>query len=501
MKLIKITNEGSKYVEKARRRGEKDLQMLVSKNLKTVFNTNFAGMEAWIDFSNTSINHKGRKPIDGRIDGVGLTDKGALVLLEFKERESKHILSQTLTYGCWALFKPESVKKYVEFQKEKGILNKNLEFDVNYKPKLIMIAESYDIFDHAVASMIRDDVEVYFKAYELFGEKNQRMLHIFDAAEMPWVYNKVKFSRGNKSYLPSDNIGSLDGFYLEENEVLVAAKQTKVNNLPLALETILYKHGKKLFMVDEILKPFTLKKDITQLVGVENNGRASFIFHSDSKEDMLEEYLDLAKWTAKRLTKINGKEINKKRKDHMLVPVYSRNLTQKEKDDIQDFEMEHLHNSNKENNHYIYRPRWLSAFKNEEDYYLFSGKPTLHSKLHTYPGISNVYSLDYYTREFEDKTMVSVFNELRKTITDIAKESEERMYAKRGISYKCPKKFIEIQPRKKFISVKLYGNVSSESLPEHMKILEDNRFRIYNTQDIKDSLWVIKEAYEASKNE
>lgn len=311
MKLIKVSTSGTEYIPRDRfNRGEKGLQMLVSKNLKTVFNTNLVGNEVWINFGKKSIRRPNFKKIDGRIDSLGVTDKGVPVIIEFKERKGKNILNQVLSYSTWMLYKQDSVEKYFKFQAKKGAFDPYIAPNFDYKPKIIMVAEDYNIHDLTAASMIRDDVEISYKKYELFTTRKQRFLHIFDSAQLKWVMQSVKHSRGNKSDYPVHNIGDLNGFFVENNGILTATSSEPLDELPLSIDDIIEKEAKNLFDLSTLVKQKKTKYGCIQGLGVENNGRASLILHSHDTEDLIDYALIQADWLSKKVGQINGKEIN-----------------------------------------------------------------------------------------------------------------------------------------------------------------------------------------------
>ncbi|MFH1589238.1 MAG: hypothetical protein ABIB43_01590 [archaeon] len=479
MELIKVSKNDTELKHRSRfKNAEREEQILFTNNSETVMNSYAVGNEGWIDFSKLSLQDVGYKKTDGRIDLFSLTSKGGIVLTEFKARKSLKMLPQSLSYMTWVLSKQDSVRAYVDYQKEKGFFNKDIELNFNIKPKIVLVAEEFDKYDTMAAGCIRDDIEVFFKGYELFAGNQEKYLHVFDAMNMPWIINAAKQFGDTQSQMESENIGTLNGFYVEKNGILTKAKKKPLKELPQSIESIVQSEDKKLFSLSKIQRNVQTDNGIITAIGIEDNDRLSLIMHLENDDEIINYTLKQAEWALNKKPTVNGNPVNWNRKDHRLILVCDRNLKESEKDTIERLESERgiiLDNFN-------FEPRWLSHYEIGDDNYLIIGKTHLHNI-----GQKSVYSMGYYTREFrENQELITTFNHLRSEILKSAKKDNknvlESFYNKRGVTYSTSRQFVILEPNKNYISVKVFPS--------------KERVQVFKHDDIPNAIEKIKQAYE-----
>lgn len=90
MPLFEVKENQLKKVPQINFRYERDLQVLVEKNLESIFNCKFVASEF-----PTGIDHA------GRIDTLALSEEKNPVIIEYKKVESSELINQSLYYLSW----------------------------------------------------------------------------------------------------------------------------------------------------------------------------------------------------------------------------------------------------------------------------------------------------------------------------------------------------------------------------------------------------------------
>ena len=90
MPLFEISGQKLSLIEHTNFSLEKNLQVLVEKNLQTVFNCRFVASEF-----PTGYQHS------GRIDTLALSEDDNPVIIEYKKVESSELINQSLYYLAW----------------------------------------------------------------------------------------------------------------------------------------------------------------------------------------------------------------------------------------------------------------------------------------------------------------------------------------------------------------------------------------------------------------
>jgi predicted transport protein len=149
MPLFQIKGNDLAFIKKTNFRLEKELQNLIERNLKTVFNSIFIASE----FS-TGQSHA------GRIDTLALSEENNPVIIEYKKIESSELITQSLFYLEWIYDHRGDFE--IAVQKQLGNNSKVDWSDV----RVICIAPDFRKYDLHAVQMIGANVELW--SYRFF---------------------------------------------------------------------------------------------------------------------------------------------------------------------------------------------------------------------------------------------------------------------------------------------------------------------------------------------
>ena len=139
---------------------EKDIQILIEKNLETVFNCKFVASEF-----PTGSEHA------GRIDTLALSEDNNPVIIEYKKVESSELINQSLYYLSW--IKDHRGDFQVAVNQSLG---KNVEIDWS-DVRVICIAPGYKKYDIHAVKMMGANIELW--QYRLFEDSTLYLEEIF----------------------------------------------------------------------------------------------------------------------------------------------------------------------------------------------------------------------------------------------------------------------------------------------------------------------------------
>lgn len=160
MPIFDISSQGLLAVEQINFPLEKDLQVLIEKNLKTVFNCQFIASE----FS-TGSQHA------GRIDSLALSEENNPVIIEYKKVESSELINQSLFYLHW--IQDHKGDFEIAVQKKLGGGVKVDWSDV----RVICIAPNYKKYDLHAVQVMGANIELW--KYRLFSNNSIYLEEIF----------------------------------------------------------------------------------------------------------------------------------------------------------------------------------------------------------------------------------------------------------------------------------------------------------------------------------
>jgi len=148
MSLFKLL-EGTK-LEKIRRKefvNERELQNLIEENLHILIGVRLIASEYPIP--------------NGRIDTLGLDEDNTPVIIEYKWKKDLSAIVQGLFYLNWIM---ENKKPFESIVKDK--LGKEVNVNWSYQPRLIIIAQDFDIKELSAINLMGPNVEL--RKYSLY---------------------------------------------------------------------------------------------------------------------------------------------------------------------------------------------------------------------------------------------------------------------------------------------------------------------------------------------
>ena len=160
MPIFDISGDALSAVEQRNFDSEKELQTLIEKNLKTVFNCRFVASE----FS-TGAQHA------GRIDSLALSEEDNPVIIEYKKVESSQLINQSLFYLNW--IRDHRGDFEIAVQKQFG---NSIEIDWS-DVRVICIAPNYKKYDLYAVQVMGANIELW--RYRLFSNNSIYLEAVF----------------------------------------------------------------------------------------------------------------------------------------------------------------------------------------------------------------------------------------------------------------------------------------------------------------------------------
>jgi predicted transport protein len=160
MPIFKIVDGKAEKIEQKKFTGidkEKQLQILVEKNLDEILHMTFVATEFLTSHG-------------GRIDTLAIDRDRRPVIIEYKEDKSSTVLLQGLYYMDWLVEHKAEFEKLVRLK-----LKKDVEVNWDSGVRLILIAKYFEIWDKFAVNRIKEEVElleyVFYENNELRLEK------------------------------------------------------------------------------------------------------------------------------------------------------------------------------------------------------------------------------------------------------------------------------------------------------------------------------------------
>ena len=223
---------------------EKELQLLIEKNLETIFNCKFIASE----FSTGSIHA-------GRIDTLALSEDGNPVIIEFKVVESSQLINQSLFYLSWLNDHKGDFQVATE-----SALNQKIEIDWS-DIRVLCIAPGYKKYDLHAVEMMGANIELWeYKYYEngvfcleeVFKKsKSLTKAGTFENNKNPIMVEagkKAAITRATGSYTFDEHVKKIDS----KKENLVINLQSFILDLEDTIEEV----PKKLYVAYKVTQNF-----------------------------------------------------------------------------------------------------------------------------------------------------------------------------------------------------------------------------------------------------
>lgn len=164
MPIFDISGDKLFAVEQRNFSLEKDLQNIIEKNLKTVFNCRLVASE----FSTGALHA-------GRIDSLALSEEDNPVIIEYKKVESSELINQSLFYLHWI----QDHKGDFEIATQKSLGN-NVKVDWS-DVRVICIAPNYKKYDLHAVQVMGANIELW--KYRLFSNNSLYLEEVFHNAK------------------------------------------------------------------------------------------------------------------------------------------------------------------------------------------------------------------------------------------------------------------------------------------------------------------------------
>jgi predicted transport protein len=207
LKLFRIKNQKAEELEGRSAELEKELQILIEKNLDTFLGVRFLATE-----------YSTGKKHGGRIDTLGLDENNSPVIIEYKRTLQENVINQGLFYMDWLLDHQAEFKLLV-MEKLGQKPAENIEWSI---PRLICVAGDFSRFDeHAIHQMNRN---IELVRYRKYGE-DYLMLEVVNAVSASsrvWE-QETGANRKQKTVteLIKQTTGQLKSLYEELNTTLM----------------------------------------------------------------------------------------------------------------------------------------------------------------------------------------------------------------------------------------------------------------------------------------
>ena len=209
IKLFKI--DGSSVIEQHETsyKFEKNLQAVIEKNMKQMFNITFLYHEYTV---------RGDDGQDGRMDSIGIDENNCPVIFEYKKVENENVINQGLFYLDWLLNHKNDF--YVLVQKVLGEKKaKEIEWS---NPRVICIAPDFSKYDGRAINLMPQNIELIkwklfnndLLMFEYFKKSNKTVSPkntTSDVVPNPTFADKLV----NASQKAKDLLESLDQYLIE----------------------------------------------------------------------------------------------------------------------------------------------------------------------------------------------------------------------------------------------------------------------------------------------
>jgi predicted transport protein len=166
MPLFEMSGSSLVSVEQTNFSVEKELQLLIEKNLPAVFNCRFVASE----FSTGTLHA-------GRIDSLALSEDNNPVIIEYKKVESSELINQSLFYLHWI----QDHKGDFEIAVQRTLGN-CVEVDWS-DVRVICIAPNYKKYDLHAVQVMGANIELW--KYRLFKNGSLYLEEVFQATKIP----------------------------------------------------------------------------------------------------------------------------------------------------------------------------------------------------------------------------------------------------------------------------------------------------------------------------
>ena len=169
MSLFKVLQDSTlQRVNRAEFQSEKDLQCLIEKNLSFLLGINLIASEYPMP--------------NGRIDTLGIDEHNVPVIIEYKKKKDLSAIVQGLFYLDWVM---QNKKPFESIVKDK--LGKDLSVNWSTQPRLIIIAQDFDVKELSAINLMGPSVELKkYSMYEgLFNIEDVNILKSKPTSKVP----------------------------------------------------------------------------------------------------------------------------------------------------------------------------------------------------------------------------------------------------------------------------------------------------------------------------
>ncbi len=159
---------------------EKNLQVIIERNLETVFNCRLVQSEF-----PTGYQHS------GRIDTLALSEDNNPVIIEYKKVESSELVNQSLYYLAWLRDHKGDFERAVQ-----KVLGASIDVDWS-EVRVICIAPNYKKYDLYAVQMMGANIELW--SYHLFEDRLLYLEKVLQAGYSPVVVDESQLDVAGKN--------------------------------------------------------------------------------------------------------------------------------------------------------------------------------------------------------------------------------------------------------------------------------------------------------------
>ncbi|MCG7756322.1 MAG: DUF5655 domain-containing protein [Nitrosomonas sp.] len=304
MPLFEISGNNLIPVEHTNFSIEKELQLLIEKNLATIFNCRFVASE----FSTGALHA-------GRIDSLALSEDDNPVIIEYKKVESSELINQSLFYLHWI----QDHKGDFEITVQRTLGN-NIKVDWS-DIRVICIAPNYKKYDLHAVQVMGANIELW--KYRLFRNSSLYLEEVFQVAKSSVSIqvndkNPVMVEAGKKAAQVRATATYAFEEHLEGKQKTIQSLIHSIREYILGLDPAIEEIPKKFYVAYKIsqnivcmwaqsnhvklfvkLKASDIKsppksyRDVTN-IGHYGTGDSEFTISSDSEFEEIKSYIELA---------------------------------------------------------------------------------------------------------------------------------------------------------------------------------------------------------------
>lgn len=288
MALFLIQNGNVKEIPPIKIGKEREIQKIFEENLNEILNITFLASEYSTSFG-------------GRIDSLGIDNKGSPVIIEYKRNKNHNVINQGLSYLKWLLDHKADFAALVQKAKV------DVDIDIDWaSPRVVCVAESYNKYDLDTTNVVPINIEllkfcIYQNNILLVEPETQQKAHTLKSSASAKA-KKEKTIKKKVLYVEDRLAGSsskVKNFFEAINEKIVAFDETiivepKAQYIAYKLATnfvdiAVMQYGLKIFLnvpSGELSDPYGIARDLTKPKKIGHWGNGDYEVKLQKEEEI-----------------------------------------------------------------------------------------------------------------------------------------------------------------------------------------------------------------------